>query len=195
ALTAIYGRLRTTDDVVANVPRVGGSAEIRETRFETISDTVTGFGDLSPQVSLRWTAGVHNLMTYATGNIPVGVYFAPLQYGHRTWRVGRRCRLHLFQRADGIRILGGGGINLQLPQSVHPVSERRRCASRLGRVAVSDQAAPSRLGGLPLQSSELRWRARRPSGLLPVARCRRRRADRLYRSHGGPRGKRERQSL
>jgi len=74
ALTAIYGRLRTTDDVVTNVPRVGGSAEIRETRFETISDTVTGFGDLSPQVSLRWTAGVHNLMTYATGNIPVGVY-------------------------------------------------------------------------------------------------------------------------
>src|SRR5262249_36502820 len=120
ALTAIYGRLRTTDDVVTNVPRVGGSAEIRETRFETISDTVTGFGDLSPQVSLRWTAGVHNLMTYATGNIPVGVYFAPLQYGHRTWRVGRRCRLHLFQRADGIRILGGGGNYIRPPPSVHP---------------------------------------------------------------------------
>src|SRR5262249_54203225 len=30
ALTAIYGRLRTTDDVVTNVPRVGGSAVIGE---------------------------------------------------------------------------------------------------------------------------------------------------------------------
>jgi hypothetical protein len=74
ALTAIYGRLRTTDDDVTNVPRVTGSAVIGESRFETISDTVTGFGDLSPQASLRWTAGVHNLMTYATGNIPVGAY-------------------------------------------------------------------------------------------------------------------------
>jgi hypothetical protein len=74
ALTAIYGRLRTTDDVVTNVPRVAGSAVIGEARFETISDTVTGFGDLSPQVSLRWTPDVHNLMTYATGNIPLGAY-------------------------------------------------------------------------------------------------------------------------
>jgi hypothetical protein len=36
------------------------------------SDTVTGFGDLVPQASLRWNRGVHNVMTYVTGGIPVG---------------------------------------------------------------------------------------------------------------------------
>lgn len=38
------------------------------------SDTVTGFGDLVPQFSVRWNAGVHNYMTYITGNLTVGAY-------------------------------------------------------------------------------------------------------------------------
>jgi len=38
------------------------------------SDQVTGFGDLIPQASLRWNSGVHNWMTYVTGDIPVGAY-------------------------------------------------------------------------------------------------------------------------
>jgi len=38
------------------------------------SDSVTGFGDLIPITSLRWNAGVHNFMIYATGDIPVGAY-------------------------------------------------------------------------------------------------------------------------
>jgi len=74
ALTANYGRKRTTDDVVTNSPLVVGSAVTTQSRFEMISDTATGLGDLSPQVSLRWNAGVHNVMTYATGNIPLGIY-------------------------------------------------------------------------------------------------------------------------
>jgi hypothetical protein len=37
-------------------------------------DGVTGFGDLVPQFNLRWNSGVHNVMTYVTGNIPVGRY-------------------------------------------------------------------------------------------------------------------------
>ena len=37
-------------------------------------DGVTGFGDLAPQFNLRWNAGVHNVMTYITGNVPVGRY-------------------------------------------------------------------------------------------------------------------------
>jgi hypothetical protein len=43
-------------------------------RSDSISDSVTGFGDLYPQFSLRWNAGVHNFMTYVTGDIPVGTY-------------------------------------------------------------------------------------------------------------------------
>jgi hypothetical protein len=38
------------------------------------TDGVTGFGDLIPQASLRWNSGVHNWMTYVTGDIPVGAY-------------------------------------------------------------------------------------------------------------------------
>lgn len=43
-------------------------------RFDSISDSITGFGDLIPQFALRWNAGVHNYMTYITGDIPVGAY-------------------------------------------------------------------------------------------------------------------------
>ena len=33
-----------------------------------------GFGDLIPIATLRWNAGVHNYMTYITGDVPVGAY-------------------------------------------------------------------------------------------------------------------------
>jgi len=45
-------------------------------RSDSISDSVTGFGDLYPQAFLRWNQGVHNFMIYGTGDIPVGVYSA-----------------------------------------------------------------------------------------------------------------------
>src|SRR5437868_12817514 len=35
-------------------------------RSDTISDTTWGFGDLIPQFAIRWNAGVHNYMVYAT---------------------------------------------------------------------------------------------------------------------------------
>jgi hypothetical protein len=43
-------------------------------RSDSISDSVTGFGDLTPQATLYWKKGVHNFMAYGTGNIPVGAY-------------------------------------------------------------------------------------------------------------------------
>jgi hypothetical protein len=33
-----------------------------------------GFGDLIPQFSIRWNAGVNNYMVYVEGNVPVGAY-------------------------------------------------------------------------------------------------------------------------
>jgi len=55
-------------------------------RTDSISDTVVGFGDLYPLASLKWNAGVHNFMTYVTGDIPVGNYsstsLANLGLGH-----------------------------------------------------------------------------------------------------------------
>jgi hypothetical protein len=55
-------------------------------RTDSIGDTVTGFGDLYPQASLKWNFGVNNFMTYITGDIPVGNYdsrsLANLGLGH-----------------------------------------------------------------------------------------------------------------
>src|SRR5262249_52409751 len=34
----------------------------------------TGFGDLYPEVMLRWNQGVHNYMLFVDGDIPVGLY-------------------------------------------------------------------------------------------------------------------------
>ena len=73
-MAAVYGRKRTsTDALITTAPRVGSFATT-ESRFDTISDTVSGFGDFAPQASLRWNAGVHNVMTYVTGNVPLGAY-------------------------------------------------------------------------------------------------------------------------
>jgi hypothetical protein len=55
-------------------------------RSDSISDSVTGFGDLYPIAQLKWNRGVHNFMVYATGDIPVGAYdsarLANLGIGH-----------------------------------------------------------------------------------------------------------------
>jgi hypothetical protein len=55
-------------------------------RTDSIGDSVTGFGDLYPRASLKWNFGVHNFMTYVTGDIPVGNYssmrLANLGLGH-----------------------------------------------------------------------------------------------------------------
>jgi hypothetical protein len=34
----------------------------------------TGFGDVYPLATLRWNNGVHNVMTYVFGDVPVGAY-------------------------------------------------------------------------------------------------------------------------
>ena len=44
------------------------------TRMGSIGDSLTSVGDLYPQATLKWNAGVHNFMTYITGDIPVGAY-------------------------------------------------------------------------------------------------------------------------
>lgn len=56
------------------------------------TDTVTGFGDLAPMFSVRWNAGVHNFMTYITGNLTTGRYdptrLANLGLGHNAIDAG-----------------------------------------------------------------------------------------------------------
>src|SRR5258708_10518095 len=61
AVSAIYGRKRTSTDALITPPLVEGTGATTQSRFDTISDTVSGFGGFAPQASLRWNIGVHNL--------------------------------------------------------------------------------------------------------------------------------------
>jgi hypothetical protein len=76
-------------------------------RFDSISDSVTGFGDVLPIATLRWNAGVHNYMTYITGDIPVGAYDS--------------ARLSNVGIGHGA-IDGGGGYTYLNPQTGHEFS-------------------------------------------------------------------------
>jgi hypothetical protein len=51
-----------------------GSGSVAIERQGTLSDSMSGYGDLYPLASLRWNSGVNNWMTYVTGDIPVGMY-------------------------------------------------------------------------------------------------------------------------
>lgn len=81
-LTALIGRNVTS--VGATLASPGGA-----TLSGSRSDQVGGFGDLSPNATLKWNQGVHNFMIYSTAGIPVGAYntdrLAALGLGH--WAV------------------------------------------------------------------------------------------------------------
>jgi hypothetical protein len=95
ALGSIFGR--TTANVNGTLtaslgPFIAG-------RPLNIDSSVTGFGDMLPQVYLKWNEGVHNFMIYGFGDIPVGAYesrrLANLGIGHWAWGSGRGRGLHL----------------------------------------------------------------------------------------------------
>jgi hypothetical protein len=71
------------------------------------SDTLTSYGDLIPQASLKWNTGVNNFMTYVTGDIPIGDY-----------ETGRLVNLGLGHGA----IDGGAGYTYFNPETGHEFS-------------------------------------------------------------------------
>lgn len=75
SLVSAYGVVSTTlaGQLAGSLTGPGGGS-IPFMRSDSINDTTWGFGDLVPQFALRWNAGVHNYMTYITGDIPVGAY-------------------------------------------------------------------------------------------------------------------------
>src|SRR5262249_19000245 len=95
----IYGRESTslTGTVTGALATPLGTLPF--SRFDAISDSVDGFGDVLPIATLRWNAGVHNYMTYITGGWGLRLD-APVEHRHRAR--GDRCRrrLHLSQSAD-----------------------------------------------------------------------------------------------
>ena len=70
----IYGRVDTSlaGSVTGSLATPLGTFPF--SRFDTISDSAPGLGDVWPIAMLRWNNGAHNYMTYITGDIPVGAY-------------------------------------------------------------------------------------------------------------------------
>ncbi len=79
SLLGIAGRNQGTVDATFTGP--GGNTISGER-----SEALTAFGDVVPQVTLKWNKGVHNYMTYLTGDVPIGAYnperLANLGLGH-----------------------------------------------------------------------------------------------------------------
>jgi len=69
-MMTVFGR----NSVGLNGTLTAGVGPFMTTQTGSLSDSLTGVGDLYPMVSLKWNSGVHNWMTYATGDIPVGDY-------------------------------------------------------------------------------------------------------------------------
>ncbi|UVK41583.1 transporter [Mesorhizobium sp. AR10] len=85
SMMAVGGRNEATIDAVLTGPN-------GNTLSSSATDSLTAFGDLYPTATLKWNSGVHNYMTYATGDIPVGAYepdrLANLGIGHSAIDVG-----------------------------------------------------------------------------------------------------------
>jgi hypothetical protein len=81
-VTGLFGRSAAS----INGTLTTGLGPFATTRTGSIGDSITSVGDLYPQATLKWNAGVHNFMTYLTGDIPVGAYdparLANLGIGH-----------------------------------------------------------------------------------------------------------------
>ena len=85
-----YGRIESSVDatVMGNLGfGLGGFTVGR-----SLTEAVTGLGDIFPAASLRWNSGVNNFMTYLTGNLTTGLYhsqsIANLGIGHNAIDAG-----------------------------------------------------------------------------------------------------------
>jgi hypothetical protein len=81
-MTGLFGRSSASIDGTLTT----AIGQLVTTRSGFIGDSITSVGDLYPMATLKWNAGVHNYMTYVTGDIPVGAYdpsrLANLGIGH-----------------------------------------------------------------------------------------------------------------
>jgi hypothetical protein len=104
---SVFGRTSTS---IAGTLTTG-FGQFAATRMGSISDSLTGVGDLAPMATLKWHDGVHNWMTYVTGDIPVGEYnpnsIANLGLGHGAIDGGGGYTY--FNPATGHELSGVGG--------------------------------------------------------------------------------------
>ena len=85
-----YGRLQSSVDatITGNLGLGGPGFAVGR----SLTESITGFGDLVPEALLRWNFGVNNFMTYITGNLTTGRYdptrIANLGIGHNAIDAG-----------------------------------------------------------------------------------------------------------
>jgi hypothetical protein len=85
-----YGRVESSVDatVMGNLGLGGPGFTVGR----SLTQAITGIGDLGPMASLRWNFGVNNFMTYLTGNLTTGRYdpqrIANLGLGHNAIDAG-----------------------------------------------------------------------------------------------------------
>src|SRR5262245_34535763 len=95
----MYGRVSTSLAGTLSGTLTTPFGTIPFARSDGISDSVSGFGDVLPIATLRWNAGVHNYMTYITGDVPVGAYdstrLANVGIGHGAIDGGEIGRAHV----------------------------------------------------------------------------------------------------
>lgn len=70
SLLGIWGRSRGSVEASLTGPGGGTAANASKTQ------SLTAFGDIVPQFTLKWSRGVDSYMAYVTGDIPVGSYDA-----------------------------------------------------------------------------------------------------------------------
>lgn len=93
SLLAVYGSNSTTlaGSVTGALTGPGGGV-FPFSRFDDLTSSIVGFGDLYPMFQLKWNSGVNNYMAYVTGDIPVGMYdsmrLANLGIGHGAFDAG-----------------------------------------------------------------------------------------------------------
>ena len=148
------------------------------------SDAVTGFGDLAPQLNVRWNAGVHNYMTYVATNITVGRYdptrLANLGIGHNAVDAGGGYTY--FNPQTGYEFSAVLGFTYNFENTHTQYQNGVDMHLDLGRVAVRHQAVTAWPRRLCLSATLLRYWIGRPGWLLRIARLRRRPAAWLHRS-------------
>jgi hypothetical protein len=116
-MTALVGRNVTS--VSATLIGPGGG-----TLSGSRSDSVVGFGDLSPTATLKWSEGIHNVMVYATAGIPVGLYntdrLAALGLGH--WSVDGGAGYTYYNEKAGIEFSAVAGLTYNF---INPYTQYR----------------------------------------------------------------------
>jgi hypothetical protein len=116
-MTALVGRSVTSVAATLAGPEGGTLSGAR-------SDRIFGFGDLSPNATLKWNHGVHNLMIYATAGIPLGAYntkrLAALGLGH--WSIDGGGGYTYYDEKAGIEFSAVAGLTYNF---INPSTEYR----------------------------------------------------------------------